>query len=404
MSRSGATASITSDSSGERMSIAPNDTMNSRMLATPIGRNCRKPCSNATSDEARLTSWPVWSSSWLAKSRRWSWRNTAVRRSCCTSSAMRPPRNRRKYANTNVIAPIAIINASHGASGLPGFVLRSGRDHVVDDDLLHDREQRLDQLATRGDAERNVRVLLVRLHVADEPADPALFLATRPAALDLRRLLTLSGPPASRRAFGFLRGRVAHGVTDCDAAPCGDRVVEIAQRGEQRVGVARVLDDLREPFAHGLLGCVQRGFARARHGQPERTTVTLDRLAREQLAFDEGVDGRGHRRLREGEAPGDERRPLRAGGDVREHPVLGEGEVARRVLERPGGQREPAHRPGPGGFGRGGASGARHAGKDIEWLVSRTIPFPRAGPVRAGPVRTAGSGRVGPGRPTARPG
>ncbi len=126
MSRSGATASITSDSIGERMSIAPNDTMNSRMFATPIGRNCRKPCSNATSDEARLTSWPVWSSSWLAKSRRWSWRNTAVRRSCCTSSAMRPPRNRRKYANTKVMAPIAIINASHGASGRPGSCFAAG--------------------------------------------------------------------------------------------------------------------------------------------------------------------------------------------------------------------------------------------------------------------------------------
>jgi hypothetical protein len=72
ISSSGATASITSESSGERMSIAANDTMNSRMLATPIGRNCRNPCNKATSDDARLTSCPVCSSSWLAKSRRWS--------------------------------------------------------------------------------------------------------------------------------------------------------------------------------------------------------------------------------------------------------------------------------------------------------------------------------------------
>ena len=53
---SGATASITSESSGESQSIAPNETMNSKMLATPIGRNCKKPCSSATSDDARLTS------------------------------------------------------------------------------------------------------------------------------------------------------------------------------------------------------------------------------------------------------------------------------------------------------------------------------------------------------------
>ena len=51
------------------MSIAPNDTTNIKMLATPIGRNCRKPWISATSDDARLTSWPVCSSSWLAKSR-----------------------------------------------------------------------------------------------------------------------------------------------------------------------------------------------------------------------------------------------------------------------------------------------------------------------------------------------
>ena len=55
-SSSGKTANITSERSGERISIAANDTMNNRMFATPIGRNCRKPCSNATSDDARLTS------------------------------------------------------------------------------------------------------------------------------------------------------------------------------------------------------------------------------------------------------------------------------------------------------------------------------------------------------------
>ena len=58
-SSSGPTASITSERSGESQSIAANDTMNSRMFATPIGRNCKNPWSNATSDDARLTSWPV---------------------------------------------------------------------------------------------------------------------------------------------------------------------------------------------------------------------------------------------------------------------------------------------------------------------------------------------------------
>ncbi len=102
-----------------------SDTTNSSTFATPIGRNCRKPWTNATSDDARLTSCPVDISSWRAKSRRCSWRKIAVRRSCCTSSAMRPPRNRRMYANTNVSTPMPIISVSQGASGLLCLVITS---------------------------------------------------------------------------------------------------------------------------------------------------------------------------------------------------------------------------------------------------------------------------------------
>jgi hypothetical protein len=49
-------------------------------------------------------------------------------------------------------------------------------DDVVDDHRLHEGEHRLDELAADRDAERDVGVLLVRLHVTDEAPDPTLFL------------------------------------------------------------------------------------------------------------------------------------------------------------------------------------------------------------------------------------
>ena len=113
--------------------MTANDTTNSRMFAMPIGRNCKKPWMSATSDDARLTSWPVCSSSWRAKSSRWSCRKIAVRRSCCTSSAMRPPRKRRKYANTNV----SDTHHDHERQPRRERAGCAARDHVVDHDLLH---------------------------------------------------------------------------------------------------------------------------------------------------------------------------------------------------------------------------------------------------------------------------
>jgi hypothetical protein len=45
--------------------------------------------------------------------------------SCWTSSAMRPPRNRRKYASTNTAVPITIKSVSQGASGRLCVVMTS---------------------------------------------------------------------------------------------------------------------------------------------------------------------------------------------------------------------------------------------------------------------------------------
>ncbi len=122
------------------------------------------------------------------------------------------------------------------------------RDDVVDHDLLHERQQRLDQLAADGHAERDVRVLLVRLHVADEAADPTL-------------LLHLLGG----HEVGHLGGHLASalGAQAC-FHPQRERVVEIEERAQQRVALAGVLEDPDQRLAHLVLG-----GARARPARPE---------------------------------------------------------------------------------------------------------------------------------------
>ncbi len=99
---------------------------------------------------------------------------------------------------------------------LARLVVRGGRDHVVDDDLLHDWQERPDELAAGRHTERDVRVLLVRLHVADEPADPTLSIChygLRPS-MSCRLLLNVRASGLRGCAFGFRRVGFAHGVAD----------------------------------------------------------------------------------------------------------------------------------------------------------------------------------------------
>ena len=80
---------------GDSQSITARDTTSITALPSMMGRKARSPCISPTSLEARDTSWPVCSLSWLPKSSRWSRSNTALRRSNCTSRLTRPPTNRR---------------------------------------------------------------------------------------------------------------------------------------------------------------------------------------------------------------------------------------------------------------------------------------------------------------------
>ena len=120
-------------------------------------------------------------------------------------------------------------------------VLRLGRDHVVDHDALHQRQQRLDELAADRHPERDVRVLLVRLHVSDEPPDPTLFFGRygfRPSVA-VRRCFTV-------RASGLRSSaRLAVGVV-VTCAPraggglaCAPRVRRRGRTAQRRVPPGR---------------------------------------------------------------------------------------------------------------------------------------------------------------------
>ena len=112
-------------------------------------------------------------------------------------------------------------------------------DHIVDDHLLHDGQQRLDELAAGRDTERDVRVLLVRLHVADEPANPTLPL----------------GGLRGRGRRGRPLERVGHAFDLAEPFDRArrERVVEIDERPDQRVAIGRMGENALERLSHLLL-------------------------------------------------------------------------------------------------------------------------------------------------------
>ena len=212
---------------------------------------------------------------------------------------------------------------SHGASGRVCV-----GDDVVDDHGLHERQHRLDELTADRDAERDVRVLLVRRHVADEAAHPPLLL--RRLGLVLMRA---SGPRggacstrrARRRGRGARRrsrrGSRASSSTSSTAAAIDSSTSASAVRP----GVGD--DEALRPAVAG-------------HG-----------LAGQAAPLDQPVDDGGDRGLGDREPLGHERRPLVAAGDQRQHAVLGERQVARSLV-RVCGPRAPGRAPPAAGRDR----------------------------------------------------
>ena len=88
----GATATVTIVSSGESATMMQMDSTNSMRLPSVIGTMDKMDCTMFRSEMDRPTNCPLWISSWRAPSSRDSESKSSVRRSCCTSSASRPPR------------------------------------------------------------------------------------------------------------------------------------------------------------------------------------------------------------------------------------------------------------------------------------------------------------------------
>jgi hypothetical protein len=92
----GATASATSDSSGDSVIMMTSEKTKSSTLPKISGSHCSSPCTMLMSEIDRPTSCPVWISSCRAPSRLDSDSNRSVRMACCTSSATFPPRYLRR--------------------------------------------------------------------------------------------------------------------------------------------------------------------------------------------------------------------------------------------------------------------------------------------------------------------
>ena len=91
----GATATATSESSGDSAIMMTSEKTNSMRLPSVSGIHWIRPCTMLRSEIDRPTSWPVWISSCRVPSSRDSEPNSSVRMACCTSSAILPPRYRR---------------------------------------------------------------------------------------------------------------------------------------------------------------------------------------------------------------------------------------------------------------------------------------------------------------------
>ena len=170
-------------------------------------------------------------------------------------------------------------------------------------------------IATR---ERGDRVALVRRHPADQPPDPALLLE-RPAHRD--------------RAWSRSNRRAAHLVAD------------LVEAREERGGVVDRVEQRLEPLGHRVLGGGEGRGAGRRDAEPDRPAVVGDRLPGEVAPLDEPVDDRAHARLGDREPPGEVGGPLVARRDQGQHPVLGQGQVARGTLQHAGQQGDRAGRP-----------------------------------------------------------
>ncbi len=253
-----------------------------------------------------------------------------MRRSCCTASAMRPPRKRRTYASPKRATP----KITQEQEPRPERTGRVGQD-VVDDDLLDQRRERGDPGADDRDAERGDRIALVRRDPRDQPPDPTLL--------------------SRSRIFEALRAHCCSvRVVEAGAE---DRVhlVEAVHRSAARSSTASTRGSRRSAIAASAVSSALVPLGG--DAEPDRPAVAVHRFPGQVAPLREPVHDRAHARLGDREPPGQQRCPLVTGRDHGQHPVLGQAS----------GHRRRARAPGPGGRWSGRLGAGRPFGEPLEW-------------------------------------
>ena len=158
-------------SGGESTSITTSDSTSVNTLPVASGRKLSRVWTSPRSELARDTIWPVGSWSWRAKSSRWRCSKSAVRRSCCTSNAKRPPTKRRTNESPKLRAPSTTSSVSRGQSACVA-VDDDAVDHRAFDEGHGDGDERGAQRNAQGDE----HLAPVPGEERPEPADPAALL------------------------------------------------------------------------------------------------------------------------------------------------------------------------------------------------------------------------------------
>ena len=124
------------------------------------------------------------------------------------------------------------------------------------------------------------------------------------------------------------------------------RVLALVAAGDERATRLAGRLAITKPSVSAVVdGLVERGFLAREPVKADRPPIPLDRLAGQEAPLDQTVHDRADARFGDREPAGEPRRPLVAGCDQGQHPVLRKGQIPRGPLEHPGQQREGSGRP-----------------------------------------------------------
>ena len=169
----GATATATSESSGDRVIMMTSEKTNSSRLPRISGIHCSRPCTMLMSEIDRPTSWPVWISSCRAPSSR-----DSELEQLGPHGVLHVERHLAAAVPPHVDADEVgrpRRSSSPIASGQTDSLARD--DHVVDDRPLQQRDRQRRRDIQHRPRQRDNHVPLEPPAVAGQPPDPASLIA-----------------------------------------------------------------------------------------------------------------------------------------------------------------------------------------------------------------------------------